>query len=475
MTFEQFNDQLLVIVNKVAGFLWDPLLIILLVGTGVFLTFRLKFVQVREFIYSAKRSFQKSSKKSGTEEGKISSFQSLATSIAGQVGTGNLTGTATALLAGGPGAVFWLWVSSFLGMATIFAEASLAIHFREKTKEGKWIGGPSYYIKQAFKNSFGKFLAGLFSILIILALGFMGNMVQSNSIGVAFNNAFGVNKVIIGIVVAVLAGFIFLGGIGRIAKTTEKIVPIMGVLYILGALAFLILNINKIPQAFQMIFVGAFDPQAVVGGTIGIAVMNAVRLGIARGLFSNEAGMGSTPHAHALADVEHPCEQGAVAIMGVFAVFLVVTLTALVMLTSGVLDQVYNSNVTQATIPETLKGIGLAQESFKTKFGSIGVMFVAISLFFFAFSTIIAWYFFGEQNIRYLFGEKAVRVYSILAIIFIFIGSTLKVDLVWSLSDCFNAMMVIPNIIGVLALSGTVAVLSKNYQDFKKERDSKEK
>ena len=183
MTFEQFNDQLLVIVNKVAGFLWDPLLIILLVGTGLFLTFRLKFVQVREFVYSVKRSFTKTSKKTGTEEGKISSFQSLATSIAGQVGTGNLTGTATALLAGGPGAVFWLWVSSFLGMATIFAEASLAIHFREKTKEGKWIGGPSYYIRQAFKNSFGKFLAGLFSILIILALGFMGNMVQSKIYG----------------------------------------------------------------------------------------------------------------------------------------------------------------------------------------------------------------------------------------------------------------------------------------------------
>ena len=379
MTFEQFNDQLLVIVNKVAGFLWDPLLIILLVGTGLFLTFRLKFVQVREFIYSVKRSFKKSEKKSGgTEDGKISSFQSLATSIAGQVGTGNLTGTATALLAGGPGAVFWLWVSSFLGMATIF-------RFREKTKEGKWIGGPSYYLKQAFKNSFGKFLAGLFSILIILALGFMGNMVQSNSIGVAFNNAFGVNKIIVGVVVAVLSGFIFLGGIGRIAKTTEKIVPIMGVLYILGAVIFLILNASKIPHAFQMIFVGAFNPEAVVGGTIGIAVMNAVRLGIARGLFSNEAGMGSTPHAHALADVEHPCEQGAVAIMGVFAVFMIVTLTALVMLTSGVLDQVYNSNVTQATIPETLKGIGLAQESFKTKFGTVGVMFVAISLFFFAF------------------------------------------------------------------------------------------
>ena len=471
MTFEQFNDQLLVIVNKVAGFLWDPLLIILLVGTGLFLTFRLKFVQVREFIYSVKRSFKKSEKKSGgTEEGKISSFQSLATSIAGQVGTGNLTGTATALLAGGPGAVFWLWVSSFLGMATIFAEASLAIRFREKTPEGKWIGGPSYYLKQAFKNSFGKFLAGLFSILIILALGFMGNMVQSNSIGVAFNNAFGAPTFAVGIVVALLSGFIFLGGIGRIAKTTEKIVPIMGILYILGAVAFLVVNAGKIPEAFRMIFVGAFNPEAVVGGTIGIAVMNAVRLGIARGLFSNEAGMGSTPHAHALADVEHPCEQGAVAIMGVFTVFLIVTLTALVMLTSGVLDQVYNSNVTQSTIPENLKGIGLAQESFKTLFGDIGVKFVAVSLFFFAFSTIIAWYFFGEQNIRYLFGEKAVRVYSLLAIIFIFIGSTLKVDLVWSLADCFNAMMVIPNIIGVLALSGTVSVLYNEYQKFKKDK-----
>ncbi len=460
------------IVGKMNSFLWDYLLIILLVGSGIYLTIRLKFIQIREFVYSVKHTLSGFSRKSkdNNTDGKITSFQSLATSIAGQVGTGNLTGTATALMAGGPGAIFWLWVSAFFGMATIFSEATLALKFKETTKEGKTVGGPSYYIKAAFKGSFGKFLAALFSIFIILALGFMGNMVQSNSIGSAFSNAFGINKIIVGIVVAILAGFIFLGGISRIAKTTEKIVPIMGILYILGAIIFILLNANRIPEAFRLIFVGAFTPQAVLGGSLGIGIQQAMRFGIARGLFSNEAGMGSTPHAHALADVEHPCEQGAVAIMGVFAVFVVVTLTSLVMLTSGILqEQVYTLN-SISEVEESLKGIGLAQEAFRTKFGYIGVIFVAVSLLFFAFSTIIAWYFFAEQNVRYLFGEKAVKIYSIIAIIFIFIGSTLKVDLVWALADCFNALMVIPNIIGVLALSGTVVLATKEYEQIKRDR-----
>ena len=466
-------DAVSSIVAIVNSFLWDYLLIILLCGSGIYFTIRFKFVQIFKFKDGWDRTFGSLSLmgKSAGKEG-MSSFQSLATAIAAQVGTGNLAGAATALISGGPGAIFWMWVSAFLGMATIFVEASLGQKYKTTTEDGHIIGGPAYYIQAAYKGWFGKVLSVLFAIFIILALGFMGNMVQSNSISGAFVNAFPqIKPIYVGVVCALIAAFIFIGGLKRIASFAEKIVPIMALFYIIGSLIIILMNIENLGSSIVLIFTSAFNPQAVIGGGLGIGVQQAMRFGVARGLFSNEAGMGSTPHAHALAKVKHPCEQGVVAMIGVFFdTFIVVTLTALVMLTSGVLDQVYNSNVTQSTIPENLKGIGLAQESFKTLFGDIGVKFVAVSLFFFAFSTIIAWYFFGEQNIRYLFGEKAVRVYSLLAIIFIFIGSTLKVDLVWSLADCFNAMMVIPNIIGVLALSGTVSVLYNEYQKFKKDK-----
>lgn len=458
------------LVTKINSFLWDYALIIFLCGTGLYLTLRLRFIQVREFAYSIKHAFSSASLKGkAADEHGMSSFQSLVTSIAGQVGTGNLAGTATALVAGGPGSIFWLWVSAFLGMATIFSEATLAQKFKEY-KDGQIIGGPAFYIKAAYKGALGKILAALFAVFIILALGIMGNMVQSNSIGWAFANSLSINKTIIGIIVALISGFIFLGGIKRIASITEKLVPIMGILYLVGAFIFLILNITKIPYAFYMIFVSAFNPQAIIGGSLGIGIQQAMRFGVARGLFSNEAGMGSTPHAHAIAKVEHPCQQGAVAMMGVFATFIIITLTAIVILTSGLLqEQVYNLS-SPSLIAESLKGISLTQEAFKTKFGYIGVLFVAIAVFFFAFSTIIAWYFFGEQNIRYLFGKRMAKVYAIVVVIFIFIGTTLKVDLVWALADCFNGLMVIPNLLGVLALSPLVSQLAKDYNKFKKEK-----
>lgn len=460
-------ERLVQIVNS---FLWDYALIIFLCGTGLYLTIRLRFIQVREFVYSIKHAFTSASLKGeSADEHGMSSFQSLVTSIAGQVGTGNLAGTATALVSGGPGAIFWLWVSAFFGMATIFSEATLAQKFKTY-KDGQVIGGPAYYIKAAYKGTLGKVLAVLFSVFIILALGIMGNMVQSNSIGAAFANSIHVNKNIIGIVTALLSGFIFLGGIKRIASITEKLVPIMGLLYISGAIIFLIFNITKIPHAFYMIFISAFNPQAVIGGSLGIGIQQAMRFGVARGLFSNEAGMGSTPHAHAIAKVEHPCQQGAVAMMGVFATFIIITLTSIVILTSGLLQEhVYNLSSSNL-ISESLKGISLTQEAFKTKFGDIGVLFIALCLLFFAFSTIIAWYFFGEQNIRYLFGKRMAKVYAVVVVIFIFIGSTLKVDLVWALADCFNGLMVIPNLLGVLALSPLVSKLTKDYNKLKNKK-----
>ena len=443
-------DQLATLVSQVKDFIWDNLLLYILILTGIIFSIRLKFIQVRKFgegmrrVFGGINLFGKQADKDG-----MSSFQALATAIAAQVGTGNIAGCATALISGGPGAIFWMWLSAFFGMATIYGEAVLAQKFKTRSETGEVIGGPVYYIRQAFKGGFGKFLAGFFAVAIILALGLMGNMVQSNSIGDAFYNAFGVNKLIVGIIIAAIAAFIFLGGMKRIASVTEKVVPIMAALYIVGSLVVIIANIKNIPNVFYQIFVGAFNPTAVLGGAAGITVKAAMRFGVARGLFSNEAGMGSTPHAHAVAKVDKPEEQGIVAMIGVFLdTFVVLTLTALVILSTN-------------SLGSGAEGVALAQLAFSKVFGNFGGVFIAICLLFFAFSTIIGWYFFGEQNIKYLFGQKAVKIYALLVVIFVIIGSTLKVDLVWNLSDLFNGIMVFPNLLALLALSGLVVAISR--------------
>ena len=436
-------------IEQASDILWNSLLLFLLVGTGVFFTIRLRGVQLRRFGEGFHRVFGNFTLrgKKADDQG-MSSFQALATAIAAQVGTGNITGCATALVSGGPGALFWVWVSAFFGMATIYAEAVLAQRYRT-TVNGKVTGGPAYYIRAAFKGTFGKVLAGVFSVLIILALGFMGNMVQSNSIGDAFHNAFGMSHLAVGIVVALIAAFIFLGGVQRIAAVTEKIVPIMAAFYIVGCVVILVMNYKTLPNAFTQIFVLAFNPQAMAGGVAGVTVQQAMRFGVARGLFSNEAGMGSTPHAHALAKVNHPREQGAVAILGVFIdTFVVLTLTGLVLITSGL-------------IPDGLTGTALTQAAFSQAFGGFGPVFIAICMFFFAFSTIIGWYFFGQSNYKALFGEKALPVYSVIVVVFILVGSTLKVDLVWAMADFFNGLMAVPNLLALLALSGVVAAIDK--------------
>lgn len=438
------------IVTTVNSFLWDYALLFLLIATGIYFTIRLNFIQIRKFGEGMRRLFGGFSLK-GDKAGKegMSSFQSLTTAIAAQVGTGNIAGAATAIASGGPGAIFWMWVSAFFGMSTIYSEAVLAQKFKTTDADGQVTGGPIYYIKAAFKGKFGKFLAGFFSVAIILALGFMGNMVQSNSIGGAFENAFGVPALAVGVVCAVIAAFIFLGGVGRIAAFTEKVVPLMAALYIIGCVVILVMNYSAVGFAFKQIFVMAFDPQAIAGGVIGLSVQKAMRYGVARGLFSNEAGMGSTPHAHALAKVEKPQDQGVVAMMGVFIdTFIILTLTALVIISSGL----WGNGETAAV---------LAQSAFNATFGSFGNAFIAICMLFFAFSTIIGWYFFGETNVKALFGKKAVKVYAVIVVFFIILGSGLKVDLVWSLSDMFNGLMVIPNLIGLLALSGLVVRITK--------------
>lgn len=450
-------EQATKFVDKISGFVWDWILLFLLLGAGLFLTIRTRFIQVRRFGVAWHRVFGNFSLK-GSEAGKggMSSFQALATAIAAQVGTGNIAGCATAIVGGGPGAIFWMWLAAFFGMATIYGEACLAQATRITDKDGELIGGPVYYITKAFKGGFGKFMAAFFSIAIIMALGFMGNMVQSNSISAAFKEAFNIPTYIVGVLVAIVGAFIFLGGIKRIASFTEKVVPIMAAFYLVGGLVLLIINYKNVPGAIASIFEGAFTPDAVCGGLAGIAVREAIRKGVARGLFSNEAGMGSTPHAHAIAKVDKPQHQGEVAMVGVFIdTFIVLNMTALTILSTGVLNGQYGEQNKEFT------GTVVAQTAFSHGFGGFGSGFVAICLLFFAFSTIIGWYFFGRQNIKYLFGEKGILPYTIIVIACILVGSLLKVNLVWSLSDFFNALMVLPNAIALLALSGFVAKFAK--------------
>lgn len=458
-----FFDDLLQWVSEANGFLWGAeFLIPLLCGTGLFFSLRLGFVQVTKFGGACRRLFGNFSLfgEAAGKEG-MSSFQALATAIAAQVGTGNLVGAMTALIKGGPGAIFWMWAAAFFGMATNFAEACLAQLYKEKDASGQTVGGPAYYISRGLGNNiFSKVLAAFFSISIILALGFMGNMVQANSIGDAFHGAFGWDTKIVGAVLAIAAGLIFIGGVKRIASITEKLVPIMAILYIVVGLALIGMNISRVPAVFGQIFSCAFTPKAVWGGAMGVAVAQAARYGIARGLFSNEAGMGSTPHAHAVAQVSHPVEQGVLGIIAVFIdTFVVLNITVLAVMTSGVLD----ANFGEGGKP-ILEGISIVQAAFSTHFlGDYGNIFIAICLLFFAFSTLIGWYYFGETNIRYLFGTGALLPYQILVMLFIFVGSALKIDLVWELSDFFNGIMVIPNLIAILLLSGHVVRLLDEY------------
>ncbi|MBR5508602.1 MAG: sodium:alanine symporter family protein [Lachnospiraceae bacterium] len=438
------------------SWLWNIFLIILLCGTGIYYTIRLRFIQVRKFTEGFRLVFGNFTLKGKKgKKGEMSTFQSIATAIAAQVGTGNLAGAATALIGGGPGAIFWMWLSAFFGMATIYAEASLAQEYKTE-KDGEVTGGPIYYIQAAFKGSFGKTLAAIFAVFIILALGFMGNMVQSNSIGAAFAEVFqarniNIPPVAIGIVLALVAAVIFIGGTSRLASVVEKIVPIMAGVYIVGSLIVILSNVTMIPEAFRQIIVGAFNPAAIVGGGAGIAVKHAIRYGVARGLFSNEAGMGSTPHAHARATAENPHSQGLAAMISVFIdTFIILNLTVFSILTTGALES-------------GKSGTALAQYAFSTVFGGFGDIFIAICLLFFAFSTILGWHFFGEINVKYLFGKKAVKAYSLLVLVFIIVGSTLKVNLVWELADFFNGLMVIPNAMALLALSGVVAGICKKY------------
>ena len=472
---ESIEAALYPVVVKVNEYLSSYVLIVLLIAVGLWYSVKTRFVQVRYFKAGMKKVFGNLSLKGGAQKQGMSSFQALATAIAAQVGTGNIIGASGAILTGGPGAIFWMWVIAFLGMATIYAEATLALKTRVVDKDGNVYGGPVYYIRTAFKGGFGKFLATFFAVAIILALGFMGCMVQSNSIGSTIETALGVPAWVSGIVLVVICGFIFLGGIKRLASVCEKLVPIMAAIFLLGGLVILGVRIKYVPATFGMIFKYAFKPQAIIGGAFGAALKAAVSQGAKRGLFSNEAGMGSTPHAHAQANVDHPHEQGIVAMVGVFIdTFVVLTLNALLIISTLYTADGPLAECGAAAASTVITKSNLAQTAFGSVFGTnFGAIFVAICLFFFAFSTILGWNMFGKINVIYLFGEKNAKVsttvYMVIALVFIFLGTLMSNDLVWELTDAFNYLMVIPNAIALFALTGMVKK-SLNEVDSKKKK-----
>ena len=447
------------IVAKINEYLSNYILIFLLMGVGLWYSIKTRFVQVRCFGEGMRKFFGEMNLRGGAQKSGMTSFQALATAIAAQVGTGNIVGASGAILTGGPGAIFWMWIIAFFGMATIYAEATLAQKTRIVEPDGNIKGGPVYYITTAFKGGFGKFLAGFFAVAIILALGFMGCMVQSNSIGSTMETAFGVPSWVMGIILVIICAIIFLGGVQRLAAVTEKLVPIMAGIFLLGGLVILCARIKYVPATFGMIFKYAFQPQAIIGGGFGYALKTAISQGAKRGLFSNEAGMGSTPHAHAQANVARAHDQGVVAMIGVFIdTFVVLTLNALVIICT-----MYTKDGPLATgvIPDGIGKTTLAQTAFGSVFGaSLGAKFVAICLLFFAFSTILSWNLFGKINANYLFGKKNSKlcsaIYTVIALVFIFLGTVSGSDFVWEVTDMFNNLIVLPNVIALFALTGMV-------------------
>lgn len=453
-------DKIVNIINFINSFIAGNILVWGLLGVGAYLSLKTKFVQIFKFKKSLEIIFNN---KKNNSSGSLSSFQALATSIAAQVGTGNVAGVATAVTTGGPGSIFWMWITAFLGMGTIFTEACLAQKYRER-KNGELVGGPAYYMIEGLKGKykkFSKFFATFFSIAIILALGFMGNAVQSNSIAHGLRGVQGLEKlnpVIIGICVAVFTGLIFAGGMKRIGKFAEMVVPIMAIVYILGSFVILILNYSEIIPMLLLIFKSAFTGNAAIGGILGATVKEAVQMGVARGVFTNEAGMGSTPHAHAVAHVNHPVEQGLASMFGVLVSLIICTSTALTVIVTKSYEFVDING-------KYLKGAQLTQFAFKTTFGEAGSILLAICIIFFAFTTIVGWYYFGESNIKILLGDKFIYIYRIIVLLFIVVGAIAEVDIVWSLADIFNSLMVLPNIITIGLLSHEVKKLLVDYEE----------
>ena len=420
----------------------------LLVGTGIFLTIRLRGLQFRALGHSLYLALVKR-KEDGAAEGDISHFQALMTALAATVGTGNIAGVATAIAAGGPGALFWMWITGLFGMATKYAEAVLAVKFREVDEFGTMSGGPMYYIS---KGLGWKWLGALFAIFASVAAFGIGNMVQSNSVADAVEATFHIEPWITGIVLSVATALVILGGIKSIGKVTGVLVPIMIVFYVGAALTILIINYKLIPATFGMVFKYAFTPHAFIGGSLGALIRVTVRMGVSKGLFSNESGLGSAPIAAAAAQTKNPVNQALVSMTQTFIDTIVVcTLTGFVIISSGL----WNSGHDGAELTTVAFSSGLP--------GNIGGIIVSIGLILFAYSTLLGWSYYGEKSLEYLFGESFVKPYRIVFCIVIFLGAVVKLQLVWSIADVFNGLMAIPNLIGLLALSGIIVAETNKY------------
>ena len=456
------QESLLAVISTINAYMFDYILIFLLVSVGLWYSFQTRFVQVRCFFEGVRNILRGMSFSGEKQAVGITSFRAFLNAVGAQVGTGNIVGASGAILIGGPGAIFWMWVIAFLGMATMYAETVCALSTRKVDADGTVRGGPVYYILEAFKGRSGKFLAALFAASTIVSAGLSNFMVQSNSLASTLNVTFGISNWVTGFFLTVVCGFILKGSIDRMSAFTEKLVPIMSYLFIGGAVAVLIARIQDVPDALYMIFYYAFEPQAIIGGSFGEALKIAVSQGAKRGLFSNEAGKGSIPHAHVQANVRNPHAQGVVAMLGVFFdTFVVLTLNALVIISTmytadGLLANGYKGDVT-----DTINAANLAQTAFGSvldpnAFDGFGAQFVALCLCLFALSTILVTYTFGKMNIVYLFGDKADRAYFILILLFIFAGTLGDSALVWEVNDLSNGFMVFPNVFALIVLTDRV-------------------
>jgi AGCS family alanine or glycine:cation symporter len=475
--------------NAINGVVWGIPMLILIIGTGIYLTVRTKFFQITHaghvFSKTIGGVFKKSSNvKNSKEKATISQFQALCTALAATIGVGNIAGVAAAIAAGGPGAVFWMWLSAFFGMMTNYSENVLGIYYRRKNANGEWCGGAMYYLRDGLGSkkgckTLGQILAVLFSIFCIMASFGIGNMSQVNTITsnitsvfkisalnkdlpVGANTTINLYSLIVGIFLMIIAGLVIVGGIKRIAQVTEKFVPFMAVVYIIGALIVFFKNITKIGEVFGAIFSFAFGFRAVGGAVIGLAVKNAATWGFKRGVFSNEAGLGSSVMVHSASNVVEPVKQGMWGIFEVFADTIVVcTLTAFAILSSGLID--LESGVMLTANEKT----ALVSEAFGSVFNfggiNIGGAFIAIAILLFAFSTVLGWSYYGTKAWEFLFGTKSTIIYKVVFVVFIVFGATMSLDLAWDISDTFNGLMALPNLIGVLTLSGTVIKITKNY------------
>ena len=459
--------------GAVNGFVWGLPMLILLVGTGILMTILTRVFQVSHFRHWVRNTIggifkdKHVTAHTGKEDTQISQFQSLCTALAATIGTGNIAGVAAAILSGGPGAIFWMWIVAFFGMMTNFSENVLGIFYRRRNERNEWCGGAMYYLKYGLGEKkgcaqIGAFLAIMFSTFCVLASFGIGNMSQINSIAANMNSAFGIPSFVTGFVLMLLAGLVIVGGLKRIASVTERLVPFMAVIYVVGALTIVVLNADKIGPVFVSIIKGAFGMKAVGGGIVGSGVAYAVQWGMKRGVFSNEAGLGSSVMVHSSSNVREPVVQGMWGIFEVFAdTIIVCTLTAFAVLSSGIVDL-----DTGAVLSDQVS-TALVAEAFSTVYGRAGSAFIAIAILFFAFSTVLGWSQYGSKGFEYLFGTKSTRLFKIVFVAFIIIGATMDLTLAWDLSDTFNGLMAIPNLIGVITLSGTVMKITRNYVDRK--------